>query len=43
MPKIEKIFVEIDEIIKVIDLYRIEPLFREEKNRRQNKIISDER
>jgi 3-methyladenine DNA glycosylase Tag len=40
MSKTEKIFVKIDEIIKAIDLCRIEPLFSEEKNKRQNKIVS---
>jgi 3-methyladenine DNA glycosylase Tag len=36
-----KIFGDIDSIIKTVDRFKIEPLFSEEKNRRQNKIVSD--
>ena len=35
-----KIFEKIDNIIKTIDGFKIEPLFSEEKDRRQNKIVS---
>ena len=34
-----KIFSEIDNIIKDIDYFKIEPLFEEEINRRQNRIV----
>lgn len=35
-----KIFGDIDSIIVTVDRFKIEPLFSEEKNRRQNKIVS---
>jgi len=35
-----KIFGDIDNIIETVDRFKIEPLFSEEKNRRQNKIVS---
>lgn len=34
------IFSDIDNIIETVDRFKIEPLFSEEKNRRQNKIVS---
>ncbi len=41
MTKSEKSFGRIDGILESIDYFKIEPLFGEEKNRRQNKIVSD--
>lgn len=35
-----KTFGDIDNIIETVDRFKIEPLFSEEKNRRQNKIVS---
>src|SRR5690606_35301188 len=35
-----KIFGDIDNIIETVDRFKIESLFSEEKNRRQNKIVS---
>jgi 3-methyladenine DNA glycosylase Tag len=40
MTDTEKIFSDIDNIIKTVDLFKIDTLFDEEKNRRQNKIVS---
>ncbi len=40
MTETEKIFGDIDNIIKTVDLFKIDTLFDEEKNRRQNKIVS---
>jgi 3-methyladenine DNA glycosylase Tag len=40
MTETEKIFGDIDNIIKTVDLFKIDILFDEEKNRRQNKIVS---
>ena len=34
-----KIFGNIDNIIKTVNRFKMEPLFSEEKNRRQNKIV----
>lgn len=40
MTETAKIFGDIDNIIETVDRFKIEPLFSEEKNRRQNKIVS---
>lgn len=41
MKNIDEIFREIDQIIAVINKYRVEPIFSEELQRRQNKIVSE--
>ena len=41
MTETEKIFTEIDKIIETVDQYKTEPLFSDEKNKRQNKIVSN--
>lgn len=40
MTETEEIFTKIDKIIETVDRYKIEPLFSDEKNKRQNKIVS---
>jgi len=40
MTETEKTFTEIDKIIETVDQYKTEPLFSDEKNKRQNKIVS---
>lgn len=40
MTETEKIFGDIDKIIETVDRFKVEPLFSEEKNRRQNKIVT---
>jgi hypothetical protein len=40
MTEKEKIFGEIDKIVETVDQFKIEPIFNEEKNRRQNKTVS---
>jgi 3-methyladenine DNA glycosylase Tag len=40
MTEMEKIFGDIDNIFETVDRFKIEPLFSEEKNRRQQKIVS---
>ena len=40
MTETEKIFTDIDKIIEMVDKYKIDPLFSDEKNKRQNKIVS---
>lgn len=40
MAEAEKIFTEIDKIIKAVDHFKIDPLFSDEKERRQRKIVS---
>ncbi len=40
MTETEEIFTKIDEIIETIDQFKTEPLFSDEKNKRQNKIVS---
>lgn len=40
MTETEKPFTEIDKIIETVDQYKTEPLFSDEKNKRQNKIVS---
>ena len=40
MTETAKIFGDIDNIIETVDRFKIEPLFSEEKNRRQNKNVS---
>jgi 3-methyladenine DNA glycosylase Tag len=41
MEEKEKIYIEIDNLIATIDNYKNEKIFSEEKNKRQNKIVSD--
>lgn len=41
MEEKESIYTEIDNLIAIIDNYKNEPIFSEEKNRRQNKTVSD--
>jgi 3-methyladenine DNA glycosylase Tag len=41
MTETEKIFTEIDKIIATVDRYKTEPLFSDEKNKRQNKVVSN--
>lgn len=40
MTEKEKIFGDIDNIIETVNRFKMEPLFSEEKSRRQNKIVS---
>jgi hypothetical protein len=40
MTETAKIFHDIDNIIETVDRFKFEPLFSEEKSRRQNKIVS---
>ncbi len=40
MTEKEKIFGKIDKIIETVDRFKIEPIFSEEKSRRQNKTVS---
>lgn len=40
MTETEKIFTEIDKILETVNLFKAEPFFSDEKNKRQSKIVS---